>query len=245
MQIDPVARATLSGSTAGLAGGQTISGFAPGDKIILSGVNETIVGFANGTLSLTGTAPLELLLPGTFTKPFYATPVATNTDITLGCFAAGTRILTALGEVRVEELGVGDRVLALSGRLARIVWLGWTQARGVSSVRVRAGAFGDALPARDLVLSPDHAGPIDGVPVPVRHLLNGRTIVQEPVAEIIYHHVELAAHDIVLADGLPCESYLDTGNRAAFMGRDAMAPGSAGMQMHGEESRGWPQQVLP
>ena len=24
------------------------------------------------------------------------------------------------------------------------------------------------------------------------------------------------AHDVILAEGLPCESYLDTGNRAAF-----------------------------
>jgi hypothetical protein len=33
---------------------------------------------------------------------------------------------------------------------------------------------------------------------------------------LTYHHVELAAHDVILAEGLPCESYLDTGNRAAF-----------------------------
>jgi hypothetical protein len=31
-----------------------------------------------------------------------------------------------------------------------------------------------------------------------------------------YVHVELDRHDILLAEGLPAESYLDTGNRAAF-----------------------------
>ena len=31
-----------------------------------------------------------------------------------------------------------------------------------------------------------------------------------------YWHVELDAHDVVLAEGLPAESYLDTGDRAAF-----------------------------
>jgi hypothetical protein len=33
---------------------------------------------------------------------------------------------------------------------------------------------------------------------------------------VTYFHVELAQHDILLAEGLPAESYLDTGNRTAF-----------------------------
>ena len=31
-----------------------------------------------------------------------------------------------------------------------------------------------------------------------------------------YYHVELSTHDVILAEGLATESYLDTGNRAAF-----------------------------
>ena len=31
-----------------------------------------------------------------------------------------------------------------------------------------------------------------------------------------YHHVELEQHAILLAEGAPAESYLDTGNRARF-----------------------------
>jgi hypothetical protein len=83
-------------------------------------------------------------------------------------------------------------------------------------VRVRAGAFGARRPHRDLVLSPDHAVFVDKVLIPVRYLLNGATIVQEPVDVITYWHVELARHDVLFAEGLPCESYLDTGNRALF-----------------------------
>ena len=33
---------------------------------------------------------------------------------------------------------------------------------------------------------------------------------------VTYYHVELPVHDVILAEGLACESYLDTGNRAAF-----------------------------
>jgi hypothetical protein len=87
-------------------------------------------------------------------------------------------------------------------------------------VRVRAGAFGAALPLRDLVLSPDHAVLVDGALVPIRHLINGVSIAQERWASVTYWHVELDRHDVVLAEGLACESYLDTGNRAAFANAD-------------------------
>ena len=66
------------------------------------------------------------------------------------------------------------------------------------------------------MLSPDHAVLIDGVLIPIRYLVNGATIVQQAVAEVTYWHVELPRHDLLLAEGLACESYLDTGNRASF-----------------------------
>ena len=52
--------------------------------------------------------------------------------------------------------------------------------------------------------------------LPVKHLVNGLTVLQEPAATAHYFHIELAAHDILLAEGLPAESYLDTGNRGQF-----------------------------
>jgi len=66
------------------------------------------------------------------------------------------------------------------------------------------------------VLSPDHALFVERHLVPVRYLLNGATIVQEAAGWVRYFHVELATHDILLAEGMPAESYLDTGNRSAF-----------------------------
>ena len=88
--------------------------------------------------------------------------------------------------------------------------------RDVLPIRVCAHAFGPGRPARDLRLSPDHAVYCEGALIPVRYLVNGGTIRQEPAAAITYYHVELPAHDVILAERLPCESYLDTGNRAAF-----------------------------
>jgi hypothetical protein len=45
--------------------------------------------------------------------------------------------------------------------------------------------------------------------IPVKYLINGSGIVQVPVDRITYHHIELAEHDVLLAEGLPVESFLD------------------------------------
>jgi hypothetical protein len=141
------------------------------------------------------------------------------------CYAAGTRILTDRGEVAVENLQAGDRVIALRrGRLATVRWVGQRTVdirrhnapEKVKPVRIRAGAFAPGEPHRDLVVSPDHALFVDGSLVVARHLINGATVVQESPDRITYYHVELDAHDVLLAEGLPAETYLDTGNRAAF-----------------------------
>ena len=126
--------------------------------------------------------------------------------------------------IAVERLRPAMQVLTTSGEAVPITWLGhrevdsdhhpepWT----VWPVRVRAGAFDDAMPLRDLWLSPDHAVYMAGALIPIRHLINGTTIVQQSRSRIAYWHVELSHHDIILAEGLPVESYLETGGRAAF-----------------------------
>jgi hypothetical protein len=148
------------------------------------------------------------------------------------CFAAGTRILTAAGEIPVERLLASDALPALIGNhVAPVRWLGRTRIdcrrhprpEGVWPVQIHPGAFGPGRPARPLRLSPDHAVYAGDALVPVRHLINGVTIVQQPVDAIDYWHVELPAHAVLLAEGLPVESYLDTGNRRVL----AEAPRSA------------------
>ena len=83
-------------------------------------------------------------------------------------------------------------------------------------MRVRAGAFGDGQPRRDLWLSPGHNIAFEGALIAACRLINGRSVGQIDQDHIEYWHVELDAHDVIYADGLPAESYLDTGNRTAF-----------------------------
>ena len=140
------------------------------------------------------------------------------------CFAAGTRIATPDGDVAVEVLAVGDLVMTAGGEATAIVWTGSRQVaihrhRAPELVRpvcVSAGAFADNVPSRDLLVSPDHNLFVGGVLIPAKCLVNGASVRQLDVARITYHHIELAEHAIVLADGMPCESYLDVGNRTSF-----------------------------
>jgi hypothetical protein len=160
-------------------------------------------------------------------SPFQVDDVPAETSVATGyaaCYAAGTLIATPEGEIAVETLQAGDLVLTASGAARPVTWLGHRRIRFVARsdvpqphpIRIRAEAFAPGQPRRDLVLSPHHAVFVDGVLIPIRGLVNGATILRETVESIAYWHVELPTHDILLAEGLPAESYLDTGNRAAF-----------------------------
>lgn len=143
---------------------------------------------------------------------------------TAPCYATGTRIATARGEVAVEDLAVGDLALTAAGGVRPIRWIGHGRSacrasQTVMPVRVARDAFGSGRPARDLLLSPGHGVCVDvlgEVLVPIIALVNGATIAQIDVEHVTYWHVELDDHDILLAEGLPAESYLDMGNRAFF-----------------------------
>jgi hypothetical protein len=138
----------------------------------------------------------------------------------LACFAAGTRIATARGERPVEALRAGMAVRTLRRGLVPVRWLGRRriapEGAGSWPVRIAAHAFAPGRPRRDLLLSPDHAVFAGGGLIPVRCLVNGATIATLPLAAVEYWHVELPAHDLLRAEGLPAESFLDTGNRGSF-----------------------------
>jgi hypothetical protein len=144
----------------------------------------------------------------------------------IGCFAEGTLIETETGPVAVEALATGDCVVTADGLIEPVAWVGsraidcraHPRPETVWPARVAAGAFGPELPVRDLFLSPDHAVFVNHVLIPVKLLINGTSIVQVNWDRVRYFHVELPRHDVILAEGLPVESYLDTGDRAKFSG---------------------------
>jgi hypothetical protein len=46
--------------------------------------------------------------------------------------------------------------------------------------------------------------------------VNGRNVVVERTASVEYYQVELPRHDLLLAEGLPSESYLENNDRDCF-----------------------------
>ncbi len=229
-----------------------IDDFFVGDEIKINGFTTASHSYAGGSLSLSGSnGGVSLKIAGLNDDDFQITNSGDDTFIVSSanpCYARGTLILTDRGETPVEALRVGDRVATVSGEAKPIKWIGHRRLdltrhprpEEVWPVRVAAGAFGEDLPRRDLWLSPRHAIAAEGALIPIVALLNGASVRQARTAAVEYWHVELDAHDVIFAEGLLAESYLDNGNRAAF------ANGAAFVEAHPDfKPRHWRETCLP
>jgi hypothetical protein len=136
------------------------------------------------------------------------------------CFLRGTRILTPHGEVKIEDLAVGDLVTTADGSAKPIAWVGhWTYSRtpagkwreDVLPVKVARSALAPSVPHTDLYISQEHSLYLDGLLIPARRLINGRSIVlcKSVEAETIdYFHIRLAEHDIIFSEGAHTETMI-------------------------------------
>lgn len=213
-----------------------VHGFGPNGLVISTSADEVwdsavpqngyILGFYGVTASYDPANP-QAAVVGAFGDVFDNDPLVLQTTL---CFAEGTCIETASGRAAVETLSIGDTVVTASGDKRAVKWIGKMVSRPsrhprpweVNPVRVKAHAFGPNVPLRDVRLSPGHAVYIEGVLVPIGHLINGATIVQEAPGPVRYFHIELDSHDVLLAEGLPCESFFDDGQRASFTNADVV-----------------------
>ncbi|MEY8843002.1 Hint domain-containing protein [Cribrihabitans sp. XS_ASV171] len=148
-------------------------------------------------------------------------------DISVTCFAHGTGIATPDGERAVERLRPGDPILTADGRTVSVKWIGrqtrnklFTPEDRLRPVRVAAGALGPGVPHSDLILTADHALILDGLAINAGALVNGTTIMVEPMAaldfSITYYHLETGNHEVILANGAPAETFVDYIGRATF-----------------------------
>lgn len=142
------------------------------------------------------------------------------------CFVAGTMIETVQGPRPIETLRRGDLVLTRDHGPQPVSWIGASaidtrdpeRSDTLSPVRIRAGALGRGVPARDLLLSPMHRVLIDGpdtallfgepeVLCAAKHLVNGLTITREEAVVVEYHHMLFDRHQIVFSAGCASESF--------------------------------------
>jgi hypothetical protein len=190
-----------------------LDGFSTGSALLVDSVADANTLLAR--LNFSGGAPVVVATPHGAAIEYAATP----------CFARGTELLTPLGYVPVEQFRPGDPVVTVGGAVRPVRWVGsrtidiaaHPRPGAVRPVIVTPDAIAAGVPRRAARFSPDHALLLHGLLVPVKLLVNGATILWDHACQAVsYFHVELDRHDIVLAENLPAESYLDTGNRAMF-----------------------------
>ncbi len=162
-------------------------------------------------------------------------------EVILPCLVNGTLISTARGEVAIEDLGVGDKVWTEDNGFQVIRWIGSRTVEGTGDfapIKFAAGAVGNA---REMRVSPQHRMVVSSannellfdhpeVLIPAKHLINGRTVVQEECAEVTYFHMLFDQHEIILAEGAPVESFY---------------PGSIGASAFEDDSRDELRELFP
>jgi Hint domain len=142
--------------------------------------------------------------------------------VSVNCFLKGTKIRTAEGERKIEELAIGDLLPTAFGGLHPIQWIGrypfrksdpskpWV--KDALPVRIARSALAPGVPHSDLYVTAGHYLLIDGVLVPAEMLINGTTITRYEAPEhneLEYFHIKLESHNVVYAEGAPVETLLN------------------------------------
>jgi hypothetical protein len=223
----------LTGEGRGLSGESakfhdTVKNIAAGDKIEVEGATGDTLSLVGQKLEVVNNGNIEevIRLSGNHTIGEFTLSTSGVTDtITCICFTAGTLIATPDGNVAVEALKRGDLVLTTDGRAVPVGWLGrqtvstvFGDPLRVLPIRIKAGAIGENVPSRDLLLSPDHAILVEGTLIQAGALVNGTSFVREHDVPqtFTYYHVEVDDHALILAENTPAETFVDNVERLAF-----------------------------
>ncbi|GAC89131.1 outer membrane protein [Gluconobacter thailandicus F149-1 = NBRC 100600] len=234
------------GGTIEIAAGTTpsiigyITNIKENDTIILNGLSADGYTYVDGVYTLTnngqpisGTSSFQLPAANQGTT-FSVVTVNGKTYLTtlvVVCFLRGSMIRTPHGDVAVEDLSIGDEVSVYDWQAnkevnRKVVWVGNKKAsvfpglpddKAGYPVRLLRDALGDGAPYKDLLITSEHCLFFEGKFVPVRMLVNGRSIFYDmKITSYEYFHIETEMHSVITANGVLTESYLDTGNRSSF-----------------------------
>ena len=222
----------------GGAGADTLFGGFGSDTFLGGNLNDIVTGGEDpdGTdidiLNLTGTGvdfiAYDVGDPEAGSVTFLNGDTMTFSEIenVVPCFTPGTAIATPKGEVAVENLQIGDRVLTRDNGIQTINWVGqkridFEQLKALPELRpilIKAGAIGDGQPERDMLVSPSHRMLIvselaqlyfeqSEVLVAAKYMLNMEGVEVSNQPYVTYVHFICDNHEIVLADGAWSESF--------------------------------------
>jgi len=142
------------------------------------------------------------------------------------CFSKSSLILSEMGEIPVEDLRPGDMIVTRGNGLQPVKWVG---ARHVSArhlfdnshlrpVLIKKDTYGNGLPVRDTILSPNTRLPVDGaesglfadvkdIMAPVKHLVDNMNVVQVEVTAANFVHVMFDEHEVIAINGIWTEVF--------------------------------------
>ena len=142
------------------------------------------------------------------------------------CFTPGTLIATPRGEVAVEDLREGDRIITRDNGIQELRWIGrktldWKDLAANSHLKpilIRQGSLGNGLPERDMMVSPNHRILVANertalyfeeheVLVAAKHLIDNKGIRQVDSLGTTYIHFMFDQHEVVLSNGAWAESF--------------------------------------
>ncbi|HBU54919.1 MAG TPA: type I secretion protein, partial [Sulfitobacter sp.] len=142
------------------------------------------------------------------------------------CFTPGTTIATRRGEIPVQQIKVGDLVVTRDNGMQPVRWVGrrnlgrdnLLRTPGFNPVRIKAGAFGEGVPQRDMMVSPNHRMLVASetaevmfsereVLVAAKHLVGLDGVETVTPDKVSYIHMLFDNHEVVFADGTWAESF--------------------------------------
>jgi len=151
-------------------------------------------------------------------------------EATAACFLEGTKILTSRGYVPVEALTKEDQLVSYGDILEnkfherdlRVVPIRWVGKYSKSKpgprhqpICITKDALSVGMPFQDVYVSGNHGVVLRKKRVPAKRLM-GDKIYRVPSERVVYYHVEVEGHQVISANGLLTETYLDVGKRKAF-----------------------------
>lgn len=150
------------------------------------------------------------------TQDFDSSFAVTTMPANVAGLAAGTSVMTLDGELPVEHLSVGDRVITRDSGMSVLREIKSREVH-VASIQIKAGSLGHTRPQDDMIVGPDTLVHIrdwrakalfgaDVATVKAKRLIDGEFVSEIEAASMTVYELIFDKQHILYADGLEVAS---------------------------------------